>query len=94
MTKKQNNSGKCNDRQKSGQSSSVIVPDTGKRGVQPVGTVKPDQPHPTPPILRVQKDGRHQESKEAPLKEPVREALRARVPRTETIRAPGHHPAI
>ena len=56
MAKKQSNSSTRNNQQKSGQSSSVIVPDTGKRGVQPVGTVKPYPPHPTPPIVRVQKD--------------------------------------
>jgi hypothetical protein len=27
----------------------VVVPDTGKRGVQPIGTVNPLPPRPTPP---------------------------------------------
>ena len=37
--------------------SSVIVPDTGKRGVQSVGTVKPHPPRRTPLLVHAQKDG-------------------------------------
>ena len=37
---------------KSTQNHTVMVPDTGKRGVQPIGTVKPYPPHPIPPVAK------------------------------------------
>lgn len=30
----------------------VMVPDTGKRGVQPIGMVKPYPPRPVPPVAK------------------------------------------
>ncbi len=57
MSKKQsNNSKKVSNHQKPRENNSLIQPDTGKRGVQPLGTVKPYPPRPTPPIVHVQKD--------------------------------------
>lgn len=34
------------------QDSQKIVPDTGKRGVQPLGEAKPYPPRPVPPIAK------------------------------------------
>lgn len=54
--KKQGDTRVIREQQKPGAGYSVIVPDTGKRGVQPIGTVKPFPPRPTPPIVHVRKD--------------------------------------
>lgn len=35
---------------------SGMEPDTGKRGVQPEGSVKPYPPRPVPPIVHVEKE--------------------------------------